>query len=379
MKVAYFTRYIPHYRKEVLEEISRQLDGNFTVYAFFNQKHAGKILKSEDVNIKYKNNKTKKIKLPFVDKYLFFNFLSTAKIIKNEYDIYLFSGLKTDITVWLNLLIGHLFNRKNCIWGHLKYKSKIEYYFRKVMLNLANAAIFYDDNTKQMWINKGIKKEKLFVAPNTINTKEIFCIKKSIDLKKYEKFVKEKKLSGRNNVIFSARLQKRRKINTLIDSIGIVKSKIPNIHLWIIGNGPEYNEIKKYIKIKKLTKYITLVGALYNEEILAYYFLSSKVAAIPGSVGLFVHHAFAYGLPLIIGDNFKLHGPEADFVKNNETGLICSFDKPNEFADAIIKIISNSNFRNALSTNALNVIKYRHNVESMASGFMNAFNFLFKE
>lgn len=113
---------------------------------------------------------------------------------------------------------------------------------------------------------------------------------------------------------------------------------------------------------------IDMVGAVYDENVLAKYYLSCKAMVIPSAAGLSIQHTFAYGVPVVVGDDMPHHGPEIELVVHGNTGLLCHDGDVNDFAHAICRLLSNDHECRQMSKNALKVIYEKYNVDNMAKG-----------
>ena len=63
---------------------------------------------------------------------------------------------------------------------------------------------------------------------------------------------------------------------------------------------------------------IRWLGALYEQEVMAPWFLSAKVFVYPGYIGLSIMHAMGYGLPVITHDNMDNQSPEVAALRNGK-------------------------------------------------------------
>ena len=100
----------------------------------------------------------------------------------------------------------------------------------RLMLNLTNNMITVSSKTKKEL--KRIKNsEKSVIIPNGIDFNHITEIKPS---------------NNESTIIFAGRLIKEKNVDVLIRSIVMVKEKIPDLHCFIIGNGPNNQNLKNW-------------------------------------------------------------------------------------------------------------------------------------
>ncbi len=227
-------------------------------------------------------------------------------------------------------------------------------------------------------MKKGINNEKLFVAKNTLNTVTITKIKNNLSSQELKEFAKRHNLLNRKILIFSARLQREKNPFFIIEITDKLKNIITNLLTLIIGAGPEKEILEVLIKKRELNNYIHLLGEIYDEYILAKYFLNSHVYVIPSAAGLSILHAFCYGLPVVTDDDFQQHGPEIQALKNGINGFICRKNNIDDFINKLSYILIHEEKRLCLSRYALNTI-CEYNVNSMANSIINAVSSIVKE
>ena len=207
-----------------------------------------------------------------------------------------------------------------------------EYFYLKLYKNIP--AIVVSNSTKKDLTKRGFKN--------------ISIVSEGINFNPLNKPKKKEK----NSLIYVGRLKKSKRVHHIIKSLNIVKEKIPNVKLYIVGDGEE--KYKKYL-IKLMKKYnlesnIKFTGYLdfdkRNE-------LMSKseailVASVKEGWGLIVTEANAMSTPAIV---YNVDGLR-DAVKNNSTGLIIE-PSPNHLSESIIGYLRNNGLKTKLSKNAL--------------------------
>lgn len=144
--------------------------------------------------------------------------------------------------------------------------------------------------------------------------------------------------------IFVGRLKKAKLPDHAIKAFRIVKKKIPNAKLWIVGNGYYRNELENIT-----CDGVTFFGRVNNEEKLR---LMSRAWAIlvPGireGWGLIVTEANAMGTPAI---GYDVEGLR-DSINNSENGVLVGGYE--EMAYESIKFILNRELRERLNINSL--------------------------
>ncbi len=130
--------------------------------------------------------------------------------------------------------------------------------------------------------------------------------------------------NGPPTLLFIGRLTPRKRPDLLLDHYASLKKKIPDLHLIIIGDGPEARTIRNAAAHDAT---IHWCGALIDETAIAAQMNKAHAVFVPGESGLSVVHAFAYGKPYMTCDLPRLnHGPEIAYLRDGENGLMLSGD-----------------------------------------------------
>src|SRR3989344_1172753 len=171
-----------------------------------------------------------------------------------------------------------------------------------------------------------------------INPKaETHLIPNGVDLNKLKN--KRKNLKNIENVIITvSRLVPKNGIADLINAIKILKDKIPEIRLWIVGDGPLRRSLDLQVLKMDLQKNVLFFGSL-EPDLVPEYLSQAKVFVRPSlseGLGNYFLEAMAVQVP-IIGTPV---GGITDFLRDGETGLFCKVSDPVDLAEKINKILT---------------------------------------
>lgn len=189
--------------------------------------------------------------------------------------------------------------------------------------------------------SQGIPEKNLFWMPASVPIKEI----------------SRKVTLFNHKIVFLGVVNKKNGAHIFIDIVKKIKKTIPDIQLDIIGNGDMIADIKEDIKKYELEKNISLLGLQefkdfsqvltnYSLGIAPYEDRFDTLTASSDSMKMRVY--FAAGLPVVITEGFTF----SEEVKKHELGDTVPF-RAEDFANAIIKILSNKNKCLMLRKNAL--------------------------
>ena len=321
IKVIFCGRCIPHYRKKLYEHLQENKNCDIRVYSNPSDKGVETISEDEFASVGGVAAKTFELKIPFRKNWITFQRRVVWAMICGRARVFVMSPDFLRPSVWSNLLLSTVLPGKVCLWGHgfSRPETKLSCVLRKIMFGLAGAVVVYSKKTKDMWVQRGTPKEKIFVAYNTINTEEVFGVKNLLAEDDIERFKAEQGLAGKKIMLFSGRMHERKRPELLLEVLKRICDDVEDAYLVYIGDGYLLDDLKRRALEMRLSDKVRFCGAVYDQETLGKYFLSSRVMVIPAAAGLAVQHAFAYGLPVIIGDDFRTHGPEADIVIDRET------------------------------------------------------------
>jgi len=111
-------------------------------------------------------------------------------------------------------------------------------------------------------------------------------------------------LQDRRVVLAVSRLVPIKNVRLLVDAVALARTRVPTIHLLIVGDGPEREAVRTRVAERDLVDAVTFAGAVAPREIAAYYraadvlALSSDFDNSPNVV----LEAMASGLPVVATD-----------------------------------------------------------------------------
>jgi len=155
-----------------------------------------------------------------------------------------------------------------------------------------------------------------------------------------------------------------KRLKFLLDSLIYVREQIPDFEMIFIGSGSDSYLVEE---MNQKNSWIHFLGPKFNDEKVPYFVLS-KLFLMPAQIGLAILDCFALGVPLIT-TNYDGHGPEIDYLKTGNNGVIV--DSPNNavlFAQAIIDLFKNENARLKL-VEGCQVSSSEFSIEKMVENF----------
>lgn len=269
---------------------------------------------------------------------------------------------------YINLIIlTYLYGRQKTIYygigvsasykNHYNSKEWVTKLF-SLYLKTIGAAVFYSEYPINIYSKLGVKKNKMFVANNTVE-------------------VLEQKNAEKNKLLFIGTLYKEKGIVELLFSY-LKAYRINNdiYNLEIIGDGPEKEWIKNFVKSNSLGNKVILRGAIYDEKILCCFFSEAIACISPSQAGLSVLKSMGYGVPFVTKKN-SITGGEIFNIANGINGVI--YDSDDELSDIILNTYNDRSKYIALGNNAKKYYNEHATIEIMSKGFIDAINFVANE
>lgn len=207
------------------------------------------------------------------------------------------------------------------------------------------------------YVKKSILKEY------RLKENKVECIYNGIDT---SKFSLNTGYLNNNQIIFInvARLNEAKNQSLLIDAFKLVKEKVQDTKLYIVGDGELRNKIEKKIEELDLKNDVILKGQKenINKELnnASVFVLSSNYEGLP----LSVLEAMACGLPIVTTDA----GGVIDIVKNNYNGYIVEKNNKNELANAMLKICNNKELMRDMGMKSYGLSK-KYDIKKVASEY----------
>jgi glycosyltransferase involved in cell wall biosynthesis len=165
-------------------------------------------------------------------------------------------------------------------------------------------------------------------------------------------------------VLYVGRLQLRKRIECLIKACAEISSA-PKPTLWIVGDGPEKENLQKVAEAIYPDTYFW--GALHGER-LSDRFRTADLFVLPGTGGLAVQQAMSHGLPVIVAE---ADGTQSDLVDQRNGWLVRAGDQDN-LTSALESALSDAPALRKKGEFSFQVARDRVNLESMTAVFSQA-------
>ena len=171
-------------------------------------------------------------------------------------------------------------------------------------------------------------------------------------------------------ILSCARLDKKNRFEFFIDCLPDLIKQYPDLVWCVIGKGEEENILKNKASSLGIDAYIKWLGAIYKQEELAPWFMSSRLLVHPGSIGLSLMHAMGYGLPVVTHNNLDMQMPEIAALDDGYNGVLYREHNMDSLIAGINRVLCDIDLTNTLSKNSRATVESRFNTRIMAENFM---------
>lgn len=163
-----------------------------------------------------------------------------------------------------------------------------------------------------------------------------------------------------------SRLHTKKGLDILIEAM----QRIPDAYLWIAGDGPLKQDLKKQVEHLGLSERIKFLGWRYDREALL---ATADICVFPSRYepfGAVVIEAWATGTPLVVT---KAAGPKA-YVNHEENGLLVEIDDVHGLALSINRLIGDKGLQHHLTENGLKTYEVGFTREVFKNNVIELYN-----
>lgn len=217
-------------------------------------------------------------------------------------------------------------------------------------------------------------KEVILKNHNIINPDKITTIYHGVNIEKFKMKEREnqnKKENRKINILTIGRLVVEKAQKNLILACKTLKEEGYDFQCNIIGDGPLFKDLQEVIFKNKLDKVVSLVGKVFQEEIVKYY-QNADIVVLP-SIRIKINgtEIDSDNLPNVLLESLSMGIPSIasniaaipELIKHKETGILVQPDDVGAIADAIKLLIKDKKLANNIAENGRTFICENFDVE----------------
>jgi glycosyltransferase involved in cell wall biosynthesis len=275
-------------------------------------------------------------------------------------DLVVVSGAPRCLSTLVLIAKAHWAGARVMWWGHYwSSTSRVaSATLRLLIMQAADAILFYTDEEvalygRHRWRRKGTP---VFALNNGIDAADVATLRLAYD-----------PASRTRDLLFIGRLTPKAGVSLLLEALS--RPACSHLTLDVIGGGEQEAELQAQARALGLDQRVVWHGGIGEEQRIAAVANTCKLFVYPGSVGLSLIHAFAYGLPAIVHDDRWRHGPEIAAHRPDVTGWTYRFGDVASLAAALGGAFTPQGQLSAMSEAAVNITSATYNTTDMAERF----------
>lgn len=256
---------------------------------------------------------------------------------------------------WISTIAAKIISKKKIKVIRTRHLSTL---IKKNFLN----KILYDILTDSI-ITTGEQIKNRMINENKFNEKKIISIPTGVDIEKFnpDRFQLNKK-KNEFSVGAVGVLRSWKGHNYLIDAIPSIIREIPNIKIYIVGDGPQRENLEKKIRTLNVEKWVKITG--HREDI----------PDLLASLDVVIHPSYANeGVPQVVLQALAMEKAVIasdiacinEVVINNKTGILIKPKNVEAISNSILSLYKDKNLRKELGEKGRRFVVENYSYEKM--------------
>ncbi|MBY0546257.1 MAG: glycosyltransferase family 4 protein [Candidatus Obscuribacterales bacterium] len=336
-RVVFLCKMLPHYRRPFFEKLrSRLAEIGIEVQVIYGQGREADQKKQDLVDLswgKFVPNNT----IPFCNKELIWQPVLGDAL---KADLIIVEQANSLLVNYCLQILQTFGAAKMAFWGHGKnFQAQPSDRFSEHLKRFVATKVWwwfaYTESTKVIVSELGFPPGRITVVQNAIDTIELLKLSEATTEEDCREFRQKLEVSD-NTCVYCGGLYKEKRLEFLVEAACSIHQAIPDFNLLIIGSGPDREFV---VEAARKYSWIKYLGPLFGAEKVKAY-RASKLALMPGLVGLVILDSFALQVPLIT-TNVSFHSPEIAYLENEVNGIMTT-DCVTDFAARVVELLTNN-------------------------------------
>lgn len=248
-----------------------------------------------------------------------FAFFNPFPLMRRKYRLLILMASPWQMSNWLLMFLAPLLGKKVILWGQGVEVARYGRFERRPprlwrwMYHCAGGAWFYTANEQELW-RRTLPKLRSAALGNTLSGPKIPDCSGDMDRRQLRE---RYGIATPINLIFCARMDKRRRLDLLIAVIEALDPK--RFGFLIVGDGPGKPDFSRYRNVRDF-------GAVYDPTVKQELFALADIYFQPAWLGLSVVEAMLQALPILTFSRAadRLQGVEYGYIAQAGCGIIVS-------------------------------------------------------
>jgi glycosyltransferase involved in cell wall biosynthesis len=238
---------------------------------------------------------------------------------------------------------------------------------KKIMLTSSLIAVV-TNKFKEDLVKIGISPSKIIVTTNAVSDGFFKYDKKNCELIRKRYNITDKIIIG-----FVGGFNPWQHIDLLICCLPSLLSRYPNVHLLLVGDGPEKTRLELVTKKASLSKHVTFTGRIRHSEIPSH-IGAMDITTLPGST--------YFSAPMKIFEYMALKKPvvcaslavDAGIIEDRENGFLFQPGNEGDFAQKLLALIEDDELRKKMGEKGYQKVTENHTWKKNAESILDAYN-----
>jgi glycosyltransferase involved in cell wall biosynthesis len=258
--------------------------------------------------------------------------------------------------------------------GYQSFRGRIANYFMGRLAKLESETA--QDATLIVTISKySLEKIRQFYKVDEVKVR---IVPNGVDIEKFQPFAdkaaarRQFGLDDEPCILFVGSLIPRKGLHFLVEAAKKIAKEKSDTKFLIVGEGPIRNQLNSSLKEANLTGNFEFLGNLKDDTLPAVYNCADVFAlpSIQEGQGIVLLEAQACAKPIVA---FNIGGVN-EAVRNGETGLLVKVGSTDEFADALLKMISDGTLQEKMGRNGRRFVLENFTWDICAQKMLNVYN-----
>jgi len=287
-------------------------------------------------------------------------------------DAVLFHGNPREI-----FLLSHMkWCRRNGIpfgvWGmffRVGKRRPVSEYLMSRMGKLAKVVLCYGERDGREMRQRGTDPNKIVPLYNSIDQSRIAAVRDAITPEEIESFRKARNLCNRKVILQVVRMTGIKRTDVLLSAFAQLRRQRCDVELVLIGGGPLEDKMKRLAQDLGILDGVRFLGPLYDERQLALWYSLADVFAMATCIGLSIHHAMCYGVPVVTDDDPRTQTAEFEVLQDGVNGLTYRSGDLGDFCRKLCSILDHPDLAGAMSAAGKRRVEEVYNIQRMVERF----------
>lgn len=240
---------------------------------------------------------------------------------------------------------------------------------RHLAARLCDHAVLYTEAEVEGYLAHGFPPDRITAMNNALDQAPIQAAAASVRPEDVDALRARHGLQGRHVHLLVGRLTAKAEAYVLVSAL----AHLPSSHVAVlIGGGEDAPIVQSRAAELGVADRVHLIGALYEESALAPWFALADDFVYPGGIGLSIHHAFGYGLPVVTHADRRHQMPEFAALAPGVNGEVFPRGDALALAAVLSRLAADPARRAALGRAARETVLRGWNIDDMVARFAAA-------